>query len=185
MPLMDIDEVRRAAMHSAAERARLRRQQEEEEREKEKERARRKAAELESKMKVEKVEKEEEKDKAHTEAQVGHISGYSPQSYNFISFYSSRSSKSSRMRCSLRQNLQVAQLWSQFRKSPLPPKCCPQSRRLLDVHLRQEVHFALLKVAVHRSPHHPQTTQPRQLRMLLRGGVKRYHHVRSYSNPRK
>lgn len=52
MPLVDLDEVRKAAMQSAAERARIRRQQEEEEREKEKERARRKAAELEEKMKV-------------------------------------------------------------------------------------------------------------------------------------
>ncbi|TCD70092.1 hypothetical protein EIP91_005074 [Steccherinum ochraceum] len=51
LPLVDIDEVRKAAMHSAAERARLRRQQEEEERERERERARRKAAELEAKMK--------------------------------------------------------------------------------------------------------------------------------------
>lgn len=48
----DIEEVRKAAMHSAAERARTRRQQEEEEREKERERARRKAAELEEKMKL-------------------------------------------------------------------------------------------------------------------------------------
>ncbi|THH32348.1 hypothetical protein EUX98_g1859 [Antrodiella citrinella] len=52
MPLgVDIDEVRKAAMHSAAERAKLRRQQEEEERERERERARRKAAELEARMK--------------------------------------------------------------------------------------------------------------------------------------
>ena len=69
MPLMDIDEVRRAAMHSAAERARLRRQQEEEEREKEKERARRKAAELEAKMKGETV-RTEENEISQTEAQV-------------------------------------------------------------------------------------------------------------------
>ena len=51
-PLVDVEEVRKAAMHSAAERAKLRRQQEEEDREKEKERARRKAAELEEKMKI-------------------------------------------------------------------------------------------------------------------------------------
>ena len=51
-PLVDIDEVRKAAMHSAAERAKLRRQQEEEEREKEKERARKKAAEIEAKIKA-------------------------------------------------------------------------------------------------------------------------------------
>jgi len=37
-PLVDVEEVRKAAMHSAAERAKLRRQQEEEDREKEKER---------------------------------------------------------------------------------------------------------------------------------------------------
>ncbi|CCM01645.1 uncharacterized protein FIBRA_03706 [Fibroporia radiculosa] len=53
LPLVDLDEVRKAAMHSAAERARLRRQQEEEEREREKERARKKAAELEAKMRSE------------------------------------------------------------------------------------------------------------------------------------
>lgn len=52
MPLVDLDEVRKAAMQSAAERARIRRQQEEEEREKEKERARRKAAELEERLKA-------------------------------------------------------------------------------------------------------------------------------------
>ncbi|KAH9947689.1 hypothetical protein B0H21DRAFT_691534 [Amylocystis lapponica] len=52
MPLVDVEEVRKAAMHSAAERARLRRQQEEEEREKQKERAMKKAAELEEKMKA-------------------------------------------------------------------------------------------------------------------------------------
>lgn len=46
----EYEEVSKAAMHSAAEQARLRRQQEEEEREKAKERARRKAAELEAKM---------------------------------------------------------------------------------------------------------------------------------------
>ncbi|KAI9445471.1 breast carcinoma amplified sequence 2-domain-containing protein [Lactarius indigo] len=48
----DIELVRKAAMHSAAERAKIRRQLEEEEREKERERARKKAAELEEKMKV-------------------------------------------------------------------------------------------------------------------------------------
>jgi hypothetical protein len=58
-PAVDIDEVRKAAMQSAAERARLRRQQEEEEREKQRERARQKAAELEAKLKV----AEEGKDK--------------------------------------------------------------------------------------------------------------------------
>ena len=49
-PAMDDDEVRQAAMHHAAERARLRRQQEEEDREKGKERARKKAEELAAKM---------------------------------------------------------------------------------------------------------------------------------------
>ncbi|KZT19377.1 hypothetical protein NEOLEDRAFT_1183420 [Neolentinus lepideus HHB14362 ss-1] len=51
------EETRKAAMHSAAERARLRRQQGEEERERERERARRKAAELEEKMKAIEAEK--------------------------------------------------------------------------------------------------------------------------------
>ncbi|TFY82064.1 hypothetical protein EWM64_g1944 [Hericium alpestre] len=55
---VDVEEVRKAAMHSAAERARLRRQQEEEEREKERERARRKAAELEEKINAQQMEKE-------------------------------------------------------------------------------------------------------------------------------
>ncbi|KAA1468556.1 hypothetical protein DENSPDRAFT_474280 [Dentipellis sp. KUC8613] len=59
-PLVDVEEVRKAAMHSAAERARLRRQQEEEEREKERERARKKAAELEEKINAQKREKEEQ-----------------------------------------------------------------------------------------------------------------------------
>ena len=74
MPLVDIDEVRRAAMHSAAERARIRRQQEEEEREKEKERARRKAAELEAKFKASEEKKEEQHAKS-TEAQVSFVEG--------------------------------------------------------------------------------------------------------------
>lgn len=52
IPLVDIDEVRKAAMHSAAERARLRRQHEEEEREKERARARKKADEIEAKLKA-------------------------------------------------------------------------------------------------------------------------------------
>ncbi|TFK57470.1 hypothetical protein OE88DRAFT_1651206 [Heliocybe sulcata] len=56
-PVVIDDETRKAAMHSAAERARLRRQQEEEERERERERARRKAAELEEKMKALEAEK--------------------------------------------------------------------------------------------------------------------------------
>lgn len=66
MPLVDIDEVRKAAMHSAAERAKLRRQQEETERERERERAKRKAAELEAKMKS----LEDEKSAAQTQAKV-------------------------------------------------------------------------------------------------------------------
>ncbi|KAI0359130.1 hypothetical protein OH77DRAFT_1137926 [Trametes cingulata] len=67
MPIVDMEEVRKAAMHSAAERARLRRQQEEEEREKERERARRKAAELEEKMKALEQEKAREREKAEAE----------------------------------------------------------------------------------------------------------------------
>ena len=55
-PVVDDDEVRQAAMHNAAERARVRRQQEEEEREKEKERARKKAEELAAKMDAQKAE---------------------------------------------------------------------------------------------------------------------------------
>ncbi|KAI0307552.1 hypothetical protein B0F90DRAFT_24199 [Multifurca ochricompacta] len=54
----DIDLARKAAMHSAAERAKIRRQLEEEERERERERARKKAVDLEEKMKI------AEKDKA-------------------------------------------------------------------------------------------------------------------------
>lgn len=49
-PAIDDDEVRQAAMHHAAERARIRRQQEEEERERAKERARKKAEELAAKL---------------------------------------------------------------------------------------------------------------------------------------
>jgi len=55
-PAVDDDEVRQAAMHNAAERARIRRQQEEEEREKEKERARKKAEELAAKIETQKAE---------------------------------------------------------------------------------------------------------------------------------
>lgn len=51
IPMIDLDEVRKDVMQSAAARAKQRRQQEEEEREKDKERARRKAAKLEEKMK--------------------------------------------------------------------------------------------------------------------------------------
>ncbi|TFY69070.1 hypothetical protein EVJ58_g656 [Rhodofomes roseus] len=56
-PAVDLNEVYKKEMHTAAERARLRRQQEEEEREREKERARKKAAELEAQQKA----KEEQK----------------------------------------------------------------------------------------------------------------------------
>lgn len=56
-PVID-EETRQAAMHNAAERARIRRQQEEEERENQKERARKKAAELEAKDQAGKAEKE-------------------------------------------------------------------------------------------------------------------------------
>ena len=55
---VDIDEVRKDVMQSAAARAKERRKQEEEEREKEKERARRKAAEIEAKIKAAGIEKE-------------------------------------------------------------------------------------------------------------------------------
>ncbi|KAH9964486.1 hypothetical protein BC827DRAFT_1265765 [Russula dissimulans] len=48
----DLELARKAAMHTAAERAKIRRQQEEEERESARERARKKAAELEEKMKL-------------------------------------------------------------------------------------------------------------------------------------
>lgn len=61
LPFVDIDEVRRAAMQSAADRARSRRQQEEQEREREKERARKKAAELEEKMKAQQEQGAREK----------------------------------------------------------------------------------------------------------------------------
>lgn len=67
--MMDLEEARKQAMHSAAERARLRRQQEEEEREKERERARKKAAEIEAKLKV-----VEEAKATAVEAQVGLVS---------------------------------------------------------------------------------------------------------------
>lgn len=57
-PAIDDDEVRQAAMHNAAERAKIRRQQEEEEREKAKERAKKKAAELAAKIVAQKAEGE-------------------------------------------------------------------------------------------------------------------------------
>ena len=55
-PVIDDDEVRQAAMHNAAERARIRRQQEEEERERVKERARKKAEELAAMIEAQKAE---------------------------------------------------------------------------------------------------------------------------------
>lgn len=70
LPPADVEEVRKAAMHTAAERARLRRQQEEAEREKEKERARRKAAEIEERMKAaEEAKRACEQEKAEAEKQ--------------------------------------------------------------------------------------------------------------------
>jgi serine/arginine repetitive matrix protein 2 len=57
-PAIDDDEVRQAAMHHAAERAKIRRQQEEEERERAKERARKKAEELAAKMGTQDAETE-------------------------------------------------------------------------------------------------------------------------------
>jgi serine/arginine repetitive matrix protein 2 len=68
-PPADIELVRKAAMHSAAERAKLRRQQDEEERERERERARMKAAVLVEKM--EPAEKEETQE--HPTTQVGFL----------------------------------------------------------------------------------------------------------------
>ncbi len=68
-PVVDVEEVRKVAMHNAAERARLRRQQEEEEREREKERARKKAAEIEERMKVVELEKAREREKVEAEKQ--------------------------------------------------------------------------------------------------------------------
>lgn len=65
----DIELVRKAAMHSAAERAKVRRQREEEEREKERERARKKAAEVMEKMKPTAKEETQE----HPISQVGFL----------------------------------------------------------------------------------------------------------------
>lgn len=75
-PVID-DETRQAAMHNAAERARIRRQQEEEERESQKERARKKAAELEAKEQVAKAEKEAklEAERSIREAEVRGFKG--------------------------------------------------------------------------------------------------------------
>ena len=67
LPTADLEEVRKVAMHTAAERARLRRQQEEEEREKEKERARKKAAEIEERMKAQELEKAREHENSEVE----------------------------------------------------------------------------------------------------------------------
>jgi len=62
----DVELARKAAMHTAAERAKIRRQQEEEERESARERARKKASELEEKMKV------TEKTESEASVQVGY-----------------------------------------------------------------------------------------------------------------
>ncbi|KAF7339746.1 hypothetical protein MSAN_02190100 [Mycena sanguinolenta] len=67
-PQVDLDEVRKDVMQSAAARAKARRQQEEEEREKEKERARRKAAEIEGRMKAAEAEKAAKAKRAAEEA---------------------------------------------------------------------------------------------------------------------
>lgn len=73
----DIELARKAAMHSAAERAKIRRQIEEEEREKERERARKKAAELEEKMKATEMDYTEKPD-AVQEAQTESVSRETP-----------------------------------------------------------------------------------------------------------
>ena len=81
LPGPDVDEVRKAAMHSAAERAKLRRQQEEEEREKEKERARKKAAEIEERIKAmeeKKVREKAEAEKSNSDAQVSFTDHVNP-----------------------------------------------------------------------------------------------------------
>lgn len=70
MPIQDIDQVRKLAMHSAAERAKQRRQQEEEEIEKQRERARKKAAELEARMKAEEDAKKEAEEKVKEQQKV-------------------------------------------------------------------------------------------------------------------
>ena len=67
-PDVDIDEVRRDVMQSAAARAKERRKREEDEREKEKERARRKAAELEARMRAAEAEKHTH---THDEVRMG------------------------------------------------------------------------------------------------------------------
>jgi sRNA-binding protein len=59
---VDIEEIRKDVMHTAAERAKARRQMEEEEREAQKERARRKAAEIEERIKTEKAQQTEKEE---------------------------------------------------------------------------------------------------------------------------
>ena len=86
MPLVDIDEVRKAAMHSAAERAKLRRQQEEEEREKERDRARRKAAELEAKMKEAEEKSAKEKTEAESMDKEEHATPATESQVNYLFF---------------------------------------------------------------------------------------------------
>ncbi|KAJ7169544.1 hypothetical protein C8R46DRAFT_1089137 [Mycena filopes] len=68
-PQVDLDEVRKDVMQSAAARAKARRQQEEEEREKAQERARRKAAEIEEKIKAKEAEKAKAKEEEASRSQ--------------------------------------------------------------------------------------------------------------------
>ncbi|KZT74855.1 hypothetical protein DAEQUDRAFT_720036 [Daedalea quercina L-15889] len=69
-PAVDLNEVHKKEMQSAAERARQRRQQEEEEREREKERARKKAVELEARLKAKEAQERPEASTAVSETQV-------------------------------------------------------------------------------------------------------------------
>lgn len=107
-PNVDIDEVRKAAMHSAAERARLRRQQEEAEREKERERARQKAAELEAKINAAEEEKVKRAAELKTEDDTDDQKGALDSEVCFLRIglcvdchlqHCQRSSQSSRARC--------------------------------------------------------------------------------------
>lgn len=105
-PIVDVEEVRKAAMHNAAERARLRRQQEEEEREREKERAHKKAAEIEERMKaIEQNARDREKaeaEKQKTDAQVDCSRSFVR---NDVVSYFSRFLDSSRKLCLLSRRL--------------------------------------------------------------------------------
>lgn len=183
MSLVDIDDVRKAAMHSAAERARLRRQQEEEEREKEKERARRKAAELEAKMKAGREEKESEgPETKQTEAKVSlKVESSTHLSRMFASIY--RLSRSSRTPCNLFRDLPKP--WSQFQKNHRHLKHCLQSRLPLFAPHHQKVHFALHRVAVLLSPLRQMPMHNLPLRKPLRGAVKRCQRVLLPNSRRK